>query len=132
MELKSSWTVCPHCSTPREGIKVPRPDVVYGYYCQAVWSDAYLNTDEIMFLRKKQRELGLKDEKAKEIENQYTPGKAIRFRDIVEGCLVDGKIDEPEKKYLRKKADELELSHEMANSIFITSLNNFKESLFPA
>jgi RNA polymerase subunit RPABC4/transcription elongation factor Spt4 len=124
LELKSTWAVCPKCSTPREGVKVSDPDAVYGYYCQAVWSDAFLNREEILFLKKKKRELGLNDEKSKKIENMYAPEKAVRFRDVVESCLVDGKIDDAEKEYLRKKAEELMLNHEMANSIFLACVNS--------
>jgi hypothetical protein len=42
----------------------------------------------------------------------------------VESCLVDGKIDDAEKEYLRKKAEELMLNHEMANSIFLACVNS--------
>jgi len=77
-----------------------------------------------LFLKKKKRELGLNDEKSKKIENMYAPEKAVRFRDVVESCLVDGKIDDAEKEYLRKKAEELMLNHEMANSIFLACVNS--------
>jgi len=124
IELMPQWTVCPECSTPREGIKVENPGKIYGYYCQAVWSDGFLNKDENYFLKQKQKELGLDNLESKKIERKHAPENAIRFRDMVESCLTDGRIDNTEKKHLRERADKLSLNHELANSIYLASVND--------
>jgi predicted RNA-binding Zn-ribbon protein involved in translation (DUF1610 family)/uncharacterized protein with HEPN domain len=123
-ELKPEWIVCPHCNTPRDGVKVGHPGNIYGYYCQAVWSDGFLNRDENHFLQRKQKELGLDDAEAKKIERKHAPENAVRFRDMVESCLTDGHIDESEKNHLRDKANSIALDHDLANSIYLASVND--------
>ena len=125
-KLQPHWAVCPKCSTPREGVKVENPKKIYGYYCQAVWSDGYLNREENVFLRKKQKELGLEPEEARKIELKFAPNNAIRFRDMVESCLTDDKIDSKERVHLRKKADELSLDHKLANIIYLSCMNEWR------
>ena len=123
-ELEPQWKICPVCSTPREGLKVKNPTEIFKNYCQAVWSDGFLNKEENDFLKRKQMELGLSDEEAKEVENKYAPQNAIRFRDMIESCMTDNHIDDNEKGHLRKKADDLSLDHKLANSIYLASINS--------
>ena len=123
-QLQPEWIVCPICDTPRDGIKVENPGKIYGYYCQAVWSDGFTNKDENHFLQRKQMELGLDVAEAKKIEKKHAPDNAIRFRDMVESCLTDGHIDDTEKKHLREKADKLGLDNKLANSIYLASIND--------
>jgi RNA polymerase subunit RPABC4/transcription elongation factor Spt4 len=127
LELKSTWAVCPKCSTPREGVKMEKPEKVYGYYCQAVWTDGFLNREQSEFLKRKQKELGLLDEDARSVERSFAPENTIRFRDMIESCLTDGIIDEDEKRYLRSKADGLSINHELANSIYLACINDIIE-----
>jgi len=129
--LKAGWKTCPKCETPRDGIKVEKPKLVYKHYCQAVWSDGYLSEEELIFLVKKRNELGLDIKSAEKIESKYAPINAIRFRDAVEGCLVDNKIDKAEKEHLKIKANDLLISHDLANSIYLACINNkVKHPLF--
>ena len=127
--LKPTWAVCPVCSAPRGGVKMEKPEEVYGYYCQAVWTDGFLNREESMFLKRKQKELGLSDADAGRVERDYAPENTIRFRDMIESCLTDGIIDDNEKRYLRSKADELGINHELANSVYLASINDIIEDL---
>ena len=122
-KLKTSWQICPECQTPRSGVKLEKPSLVYKYYCQAVWSDGYLNQEENQFLKMKRSELGLTEITAEKIENRYAPINALRFRDYVEACLIDSLIDESEKDHLREKTDDLNLSHDLANSIYLACIN---------
>jgi RNA polymerase subunit RPABC4/transcription elongation factor Spt4 len=129
--LKPGWTNCPVCSTPRDGVKVSNPKTVYGFYCQAVWSDGYLNAEEMRFLRRKQRELGLDDAKALKIQKKYAPDAAMIFRGMVEASLTDGVIDNREKIFLRNEADRLGIDHKLANSIYLSCINDtISEPLF--
>lgn len=121
--MQLDWVVCPQCNTPRAGVRVEKANLVYKHYCMAVWSDGYLSKPENIFLKKKRDELGLSVEDAEKIESKYAPVNAIRFRDSIEGCLTDHTIDEKEKKFLRNKADELSISHDLANSIFLSCVN---------
>jgi len=123
-KLNTSWKICPECQTPRSGVKVEKPGIVYKYYCQAVWSDGYLNNDENNFLKLKRLELGLSEDFAEKIENKFAPINALRFRDYVEACLIDEVIDENEKTNLRNKTDDLNLSHSLANSIYLACINS--------
>jgi len=122
-KLKTSWQICPECQTPRSGVKLEKPSLVYKYYCQAVWSDGYLNHEENLFLKMKRSELGLDESTAEKIENRFAPINALRFRDYVEACLIDNLIDDAEKDHLREKTDELNLSHDLANSIYLACIN---------
>jgi RNA polymerase subunit RPABC4/transcription elongation factor Spt4 len=123
-DLLPSWSVCPICSTPREGVKVENPQEIYMYYCQAVWSDGFLNREENKYLQRKQKELGLNEKVAKQIENQYAPVNAVRFRDMIESCMTDDHVDDKERSYLREKANELGIDHRLANSIFNSCLSD--------
>jgi RNA polymerase subunit RPABC4/transcription elongation factor Spt4 len=120
--LKPEYVICPKCETPRSGVKVEKPNIIYKYYCQAVWSDGYLSFEENTFLKLKRKELGLDIITAEMIESKYAPLNAIRFRDSVETCLIDGAVDEREKRHLKKFANDLSLTHDLANSIYLACL----------
>ena len=130
-ELKQHWSICPECKTPRSGIVISDPKIIFAQYCEAVWADGVLTRDEKVFLDQKREELGLELEEAYESEMNFAPRNAIRFRDIVEATLIDGVIDDNEKEYLRIKVKELKLSETMANAIFNACVNeDIKNGLF--
>lgn len=117
--MRYDWVTCPKCNTPADLGSITNALNIYSYYCKAVWSDGYLNSFERVFLINKRRELGLYKSDALKIEEDIAPENAVKFKILVEAALIDKKITDDDREFLKNKAMELRLLSKLANSIFL-------------
>ena len=117
-KLKPEWVICPKCKVKPNDPKIGKSIKIYRQYCKAIWADGYLNSFEKVFLNNKRQELFISKEKALEIEQSIAPHHAVIFKSLVEATLIDKKIDENEKEFLRNKAISMDLSVDITNSVY--------------
>lgn len=98
---------------------------LYKSYAEAVWADWVVTPLERKWLEEKRLSIGITLEKAEQIELEVIPKNYLLFSEIIEATRVDGKIDKYEKEYLRRKAKELSIPDQIAESL-IKEASKFK------
>jgi len=82
-----------------------------------VYLDNVVNPRERALLDSKRLELGLTTKQAEMIERRCAPTRVVEYTHLVEGVLVDGVINDVERSFLKKKAEQMELDEWVAAQI---------------
>lgn len=113
--LETNWLRCPFCEAQQsEDPSAMEALKLYRAYCEAIWADHVVNSDERELLRRKRIELGISEDTADSIEQKVVDPAILSFIDLIEAVLIDGVIDQYEHEFLMKKAQELRLEEKIA------------------
>ncbi len=121
--LAPDFQICPYCETPvtlRGGPdmdRVRKAKEEYRILCTGAYLDGVMNARERALLDKKRLELGLSADDVESIERQCSPANVLEYTHLVEGVLVDGKIDDAEAAFLQKKAEQMKIDSWLARQI---------------
>lgn len=121
-ELDPAHRICPYCDTQRVcGVNHSESEQKYRAFAEAVWADYEVTPGERQWLNGKRLEMGLTLERANAIEKQVIPPHYHTFMTIIEAVNIDGVIDRAEREFLLMKAEEFNISLEVARKLIASA-----------
>ena len=116
--LSTHYLICPHCDSRRpEPVDEDEATDTYRKYAEAVWADWEVTPGEKEWLGQKRLELGLSPEMADRIETSIIPKNYHDFMNLIAAVNLDGVIDEDERGFLLRHADEMGLATGTAETL---------------